>query len=271
MDLTPPTASANAAVSGVGRLAAPTARAELTERLARFDALTSTILDPSGQTPKEQQLQALQALQGLSASGQLVGLDPDRRQLLDQASFESEIGKRAQDLSRQLGQAVNNAGQVGGASAALRAAQKTFDSLAAPDQEVLFATTLNAADRTGARPHANAQAWRQNTEAQVKVVDYLTAAGVVGPNGQLDHRAAATKSGDVKFDAALKLSLRRDNTSPEWTSSVLALFGADRAPDRVQLSPEAQKLTAQAPAAKSTAAPPAADAYRAGSVISRSV
>lgn len=270
MDLTPPNASVSAAVAGGVRPAVATARVDLTERLARFDALTATVLDPSGHSSEDQQIQAYQALQGLSVSGQLVGLDPDRRKLLDQATFESDIGKRAQDLSRQYIQAVNTAGQAGGASAALRAAQAAFDSLPASDQAVLFATTLNAADRSGAQPHANVQAWRDNTAAQLRIVDYMNAAGVVGPNGQLDHRAAAARSGDVKFDAALKLSLRRDNNSADWTRSVLALFGADRAPDRVDLSPEARKLAAEAPAAKPSTAP-AADTYRAGSLVSRSI
>ncbi|WP_293901975.1 hypothetical protein, partial [Phenylobacterium sp.] len=142
--------------------------------------------------------------------------------------------------------------------------------LSAADQNLLFRATLGAADRTGAAPFADVQAWRDNTAAQLKMVNYMQDAGVVGANGMLDHAAAVRKSGDAQFAAALKLSLRRDNNSTGWTQSVLQLFGGDRAKDRVDLSPEARKLVSGAAPAAAAPASPAATPYRAGSLISTS-
>lgn len=235
------------------------------ERMARFDALSSTVLD--GSAAEDQRVQAYQSLQSMSASGQLIGIEDDRRQALDQATFDSEIGQRAQQLSKGYIQSVNAAGQSGGASAALKAALSSFDGLSNSDQNILFATTLNAPDRLGSRPYADAQAWRDNTDAQSKIVDHMQASGVVGPNGQLDYRAAA-KSDDAKLAAALKLSQRRDNNSPDWTRSVQQLFGASRAPDRVDLSPAAQSFVDQSPPAQTS--PASAAPYKAGSLISTS-
>jgi hypothetical protein len=245
---------------------------DLATRIARFDELSATVLDASGKSTEDQQLAAYQALHTLSVTGQLIGIEEDRRKVLDQATFESDIGKRSQQLSKGYIQSMNAALEAGGGAAgALKAALSTFDNLSSSDQNVLFATTLNAADRTGAAPHADAQAWRENTSAQLKVVDYMKSAGVVGANGQLDHKAAAAKAGDAKFASALRLSLRRDNNSADWTRSVLQLFGADRAADRVDLSPAAKQLVAQSPPAASTptATAPTDAPYRAGTLISR--
>ena len=139
------------------------------------------------------------------------------------------------------------------------------------DQNILFATSINAPDRLGARPYADIGAWRDNADAQAKIVDYMQARGVVGANGQLDHRAAAARPDDAKLAAALKLSQRRDNTSADWTRSVQQLFGGDRAPDRLDLSPAARQLLATA-TATATAAPaaPKAQTYKTGSLVSTS-
>ena len=142
-----------------------------------------------------------------------------------------------------------------------------FDALPPADQKILFATTLNAADRLGGRPYADAAAWRANTEAQGRMVDYMAAAGVVGANGRLDYRAAAARSDDPKLAAAVKLSQRRDNNSADWTRAVMQLFEGERAPDRLDLSPAARKLIDAAPAPAPTA--PQAAPYRAGLLVSR--
>jgi hypothetical protein len=239
---------------------------DLSERTARFDALSSTVLDTSGRYSDSERLKAYSDLHTLSATGGLIGIEDDRRKVLDQVTFDSDIGQRAQQLSQSFIQAVNTGGQSGGASGALKAAKGAFDNLSSSDQAILFATTLNAADRLGQQPYANVQAWRDNTEAQSQMVDYMQASGAVGANGQLDYRAAAAKSADPKFAAALKLSQRRDNNSADWTQSVLSLFTAARAPDRVELSPEAQKLVGT-PAP--SAAPAPAAPYKAGTLISR--
>ena len=244
---------------------------DLPTRLARFDELSATVL-AGGKAGEAQQLQAYQALQAMSSNGQLIGIEDDRRKVLDQATFDSDIGRRVQQVSKAFVQTVNAAGRAdGGAAGALQAALSAFDDLAGSDQNILFAAALNATDRTGSRPFADAQAWRDNTAAQLKVVDYMSAAGVVGANGRLDHRAAATKAGDAKFAEALKLSLRRDNTSADWTRSVQQLFGADRAADRVDLSPAARKLVSQLPSAEPASAPLSAPevTYRTGTIISR--
>ena len=109
-----------------------------------------------------------------------------------------------------------------------------FDNLSSSDQDLLFQTTINVAGRTGAKPYADASAWRANVDAQAKVVGFMKDAGVVGA---LDQKAAQAKAAsDPKFAAALRLSLRSDNNSPEWTGAVTQLFGRESPQDRVQLS-----------------------------------
>lgn len=271
MDLSISNPTSNAAAPTGVRAVVGQAPPDLDTRLARFDELSATVLDASGKSTEDQQLTAYQALHALSVTGQLIGIEDDRRKVFDQATFDSDVGRRSQQLSKRYIQSVNAAGQSDGAVGALKAALSNFDSLSSSDQNVLFATTLNAADRTGAKPYADAQAWRDNTSAQLKMVDYMQSAGVVGANGRLDHKAAASKAGDAKFASALRLSLRRDNNSADWTASVQQLFGADRAADRVDLSPAAQQLVAQpaAAAVPSSSAAPAAVPYRAGTLVSR--
>lgn len=274
MDLSISNPTSNAAgPTGARGVAAQVQLPDLETRLARFDELSATVLDTSGKAGEDQQLQAYQALQTMSATGQTIGIEDDRRKVLDQATFDSPIGQRAQRLSKAFFQSVNAAGRSDdGASGALKAALSAFDKLSGSDQNVLFATTLNA-DRTGSRPFADPQAWRDNTEAQLKMVDYMSAQGVVGANGRLDHRAAAAKAGDAQFAQALKLSLRRDNNSADWTQAVQQLFGASRAADRVDLSPAARKLVTQLPSADAASTPLAAPEtpYRAGTLVSRRV
>lgn len=253
-----PPVAAVAAVSGPPDFAA---------RVGRFDTLSAAASDTSAGL--EQRLSAWADLQAMSVSGGMVGLDAQRRQQLDQITYDSDIGQRAQTLSRGYVQTVNAAGQSGGPAAALRAATAQVDSLSAPDKAILFAATLNAADRSGARPYADLQAWRDNTDAQLRMVDYMQQSGVVGADGRLDYRAAAARAvSDPQFAQALRLSQRRDNTSVDWTSSVQGLLGGGaRSPDRLDLSPEARaRLDAAPPPAP--AAPQAAP-YRAGSLVSR--
>jgi hypothetical protein len=266
MDVT----TSNSFVDPVARAAAPLgaaqARPDYAARTARFDELAGAVLDTSGRFTETQRVEAYQTLQTLSATGQLIGVEDDRRKVLDQVTFESDISRRAERLSASFIQSVNVAAQSGGAGGALEAAAAAFGALSPSDQTILFATTLNAADRTGARPFADIQAWRDNTSAQLKMVDYLKTAGVVGVDGRLDHRAAAARSDDVKLAAALKLSLRRDNNSADWTQSVLRLFGGERRPDRIDLSPAAQKALDAAPGLRSRPEPAP---YRAGELVSR--
>ena len=156
----------------------------------------------------------------------------------------------------------------GGADAALQAAVANVDSLSTADRDLLFQTSLNVPDRNGVAPFASVQAWRENSAAQARMVGVMKDAGVIGANGVLDQKAAQAKAAaDPKFAAALQVSLRRDNTSPEWTQAVSQLFGADRAPDQVELSAEARSVMAQTPAARTA---PAAQptAYRQGSIVS---
>lgn len=252
------------------RAAAGRAQPDFAERMSRFDTLSSTVLDTSGQYSEDQRVQAYQTLQSMSVTGKLIGLDDDRRKTLDQATFSSDIGQRSQDLQRSFIQAVNTAGQSGGAAGALKASLAAFDGLSTSDQNILFSTGLNAMDRTGAKPYGDAQGWRDNTDAQLKVVSYMRDAGVIGANGALDQRAASTKAAsDPQFAAALKLSLRRDNNSASWTQSVLKLFGASRTQDRVELSPEAQKAMSAYPTSVAASTIPAPQpAYRQGSIVS---
>lgn len=254
-------------VTGV-RAASGVASADYATRMARFDTLSATVNDASGRTGEAQRAEAYQALQAMSAGGELAGIDAERRKVLDQVTFDSDIGRRAQALGRDFVQTLNAAKQAGGPQAALQAVTGRFDSLSSSDQDLLFQTTINVADRTGAKPYADAGAWRANMDAQAKVVGFMKDAGVVGANGALDQKAAQAKAAaDPKFATALRLSLRSDNTSAEWTEAVGQFFGRAAPKDRVQLSDAAQQMLDASPAAPTAAAPPATP-YREGSITS---
>lgn len=242
--------------------------ADYATRMAEFDTLSATVNDTSGKVGDAQRAEAYQALQAMSSGGRLAGIDPERRKVLDQATFESDIGQRAQALGRDFVQALNSARQAGGPQAALQAASDRFDSLSSADRDLLFQTTINVADRSGAKPYADATAWRENVDAQAKVVGFMKDAGVVGAGGALDQKAAQAKAAtDPKFATALRLSLRSDNTSPEWTQAVSQFFGRAAPQDKVQLSDAAQQALAASPTPAPAAAPPATP-YRQGSIAS---
>lgn len=250
------------------RAASGVTSADYAVRMAQFDTLSATVNDISGKTGEAQRVEAYQSLQAMSAGGQLAGIDPERRKVLDQATYDSDIGQRAQALGRDFVQTMNAARQGGGPGAALQAVADRFDRLSSPDRDLLFQTTINVADRSGTKPYADASAWRANIDAQAKVVDFMKAAGVVGANGALDRKAAQAKSAaDPKFATALRLSLRSDNNSPEWTQAVSQFFGRAEPQDKVQLSDAAQAALASMPAAATTPATPATP-YRQGSIAS---
>ena len=237
-------------------------------RLAQFDSLSATVLDAGGGVNDAQRTQAYQALQSMSGGGQLIGLDDSRRKILDQATYDSDIGKRAQALGRSFVQTLNAASQSGGPQAALQAVASSYDNLSAADQDLLFQTTINMPDRTGARPYPDAASWRANVDAQAKVVGFMRDAGVVAANGVLDQKAAQARAAeDPKVAEALRLSLRRDNNSAEWTQSVMQLLGGSAPRDTVQLSEAAQTFLASAPQ-QAGATAPAPSAYRQGSIAS---
>jgi len=252
------------------RYAATRAAPDYGARQQRFDDLTATVLDTSGKSSDDQRVQAYETLHSLSVTGQLIGVGDDRAKVYDQITSDSDVGRRAQALQQQFGQAVNGAVQAGGPQAALKAVASSFDALSPSDQNLLFRTTINAADRTGAKPYADVQAWRDNVDAQQKMVGFMKSAGVVTGNGALDQKAAAAKAvSDPKFAAALRLSLRRDNNSSDWTQAVIQLFGGNAPKDTVQLSDAAKQYLSAAPANAAAPAAPAEPAYTQGSIISR--
>ena len=268
MDVTSSNSAAYSPALVSARAAAAPATPDYATRMSRVDELSATVLDTSGKTGDDQRVQAYQTLQAMSAGGQLVGIDDDRRKVLDQATFDSDIGQRAQALGKSFVQTLNAATQSGGPQAALQAVASRFDSLSSGDRDLLFQTTINVPDRTGAKPYADAAAWRSNVDAQAKVVGFMKDAGVVGANGVLDQKAAQAKAvADPKFAQALRLSLRRDNNSPDWTQSVMQLLGGSTPQDKVQLSDAARKFMSATPG---TAAPatPTPTAYRQGSIAS---
>lgn len=268
MDVTSSNTAVYAAAPIRARLAPGPATPDHAARMARVDELSATVLDTSGKANDDQRVQAYQMLQAMSAGGQLNGIDDDRRKVLDQATFQSDIGQRAQALGKAFVQTLNTATQSGGPQAALQAAANGFDNLSSSDQSLLFQTTINVADRTGAKPYADIAAWRSNIDAQAKVVGFMKDAGVVGPNGALDQKAAQAKAAaDPKFAAALRLSLRRDNNSPDWTQSVMQLLGGSAPQDKVELSDAARAYMGNA-ASPTVAATPSAPAYRQGSIAS---
>lgn len=268
MDATSSNISAYPAALVSARAAAGPATPDYATRMARFDDVSATVLDTSGKASDDERAEAYQTLQSMSAGGQLIGLDDDRRKVLDRATFDSDIGQRAQALGKSFVQTLNAATQSGGPQAALQAVASGFDNLSSSDQNLLFKTTINVADRTGAKPYADAAAWRSNIDAQAKVVGFMKDAGVVGANGALDQKAAQAKAAaDPQFAAALRLSLRRDNNSPDWTQAVMQLFGGAAPKDTVQLSDAARKFlsTTAGPAPSAT---PSGPAYRQGSIAS---
>ncbi|WP_293905811.1 hypothetical protein, partial [Phenylobacterium sp.] len=138
MDATSPNTAASAAAYVSARAALGRTQPDFADRMTRFDDLSGTVLDANGKSTDDQRVQAYQSLQTMSVTGQLIGIEDDRRKVLDQATFDSDIGQRAQQLSSGFIQSVNAAAQAGGAAAGLKAAQASFDSLSAADQNLLF-------------------------------------------------------------------------------------------------------------------------------------
>lgn len=231
----------------------------------RFRSLATTVLGLDGQAADETRLKAYADLQSMATTGQLRGVGGDDRKLIQQATTDSDIGRRSAQLQKSHIEAMNSGMAAGGPGAAIRAAISSFDSLTNSDQAILFQAGLNAADRTGAKPYSDAQGYRENLAAQLKMVNFMKASGAVGPNGALDTRTASAKVADPKFAAALKLAYAPDNTSAAWTQKVQSLFGADMPKDRVELSPEALRLAGPA----QEAGPAPAKPYAQGSVVSR--
>lgn len=232
----------------------------------RFRDLATTVLGLDGQASDETRVKAYADLQSMANTGQLRGLADADRQLIQRATADSDIGQRSAQLQKSHIGAMNAGFAAGGPAAAIKAAISSFESLSGSDQAILFQAGLNAADRTGAKPYNDAQGYRENLGAQLKMVNFMKASGAVGPSGALDAKVASAKAADPKFAAALKLAYAPDNTSAAWTQRVQSLFGADMPKDRVELSPDARKLMGgSAP----DAAPAGAPAYTQGSIVSR--
>ncbi|WP_421937821.1 hypothetical protein [Phenylobacterium sp.] len=77
------------------RAASGVTSADYATRMAEFDTLAATVNDASGKAGEAQRVEAYQALQAMSAGGKLAGIDPERRKVLDQATYDSDIGQRA--------------------------------------------------------------------------------------------------------------------------------------------------------------------------------
>jgi len=231
----------------------------------RFKELTSAVLDQSGKLSEEQRVQAYQDLHTMAVSGQLRGMSEDDRKVYENASTGSDIGKRSQQLQTAYIQSVDVARQAGGAKAALSAALSSYDALSSSDQNVLFKTGINAADRTGKTPYADVQGWRDNINAQQQMLSYMQSSGALDAGGVLKSDVAASKSAeDPTFAAATKLSQVKDNNSAAWTQAVLSLFKVNSPTDKVNLSDDAKKIVGDVPASTSRG-------YTEGSLASKKV
>jgi hypothetical protein len=251
MDVSNPTAAV-AAPAAVDPGAASRGAPDYAERLDRFKALSSTVLDTSGKVSEADQLDAYKAITRMKVTGQMLGME-EMRATLHVVDFESAIGQKAQALQKSHMASVMAAAQSGGAAGAIRAALADIDGLSKADQNVLFGS-LKGPDRTGASEHASVEAWRDNLDAQLQLVNSLR------PNGQFDPGLA--EKGDPKFDQALALSRVKSNTSADWTAAVLKLFESDPNLDRVDLSPSARTVVGD------IEEPSKAQTYRPGSVAS---
>lgn len=260
-------------VSSTAPLQAGAARAAvdgsaLAINLDRLHGLASMVLDTSGKASDGVRLQAYKALHAMGVTGQLHGMSQSDAKLFHQATGASDIGQTSAELQRSYLSAAKAGAQAGGAALAITAAVAHFDTLPAGDQNLLFQTGINAVDRTGAKPFEDVQAWRDNMAAQHQMVSYMQQSGAVGANGGLDRNAAAIKTGDPKFAAALDLSLDRNNTSADWTAKVTQLLGGRAPADKVELSDAAKAIVANLPSSPSSYAP--SEPYRQGSVVSTS-
>lgn len=228
---------------------------DFADKISRFQSRANTVLD-AGASGADR-LQAYQDVFRMAVNGDLLGMRDDDRALYDAATSKSDIGQRAYQLQESYIGVVNAAGRTGGAAAAIMAGLANFDGLSTPDQQILFKGGINAPGQTGASPYGGVQAWRDNMDAQLKMISYMR------PDGVFDPGIASKKANDPKFAEAVTLANDQNNNSASWTQKVLALFGGDAPKDRIDLSDAARAAIGPRPG---PAPIPQAAPYREGSL-----
>ena len=133
---------------------------------------------------------------------------------------------------------------------------KAYDTFSAPDRKVIFSTSINAPQLGGARPYADEADWRNVKAASYKLSKYVE-----------DNRTSESDQSspqNVQMQKALELLQSRQQDTG-WAKQIADLFGGrGDIKDRIDLSPEAQKLVGDLSPKTTTSAP-----YVQGSIASK--
>ncbi|MFN3537353.1 MAG: hypothetical protein ACK4Y4_07915 [Brevundimonas sp.] len=204
---------------------------KLPEKVSRFQALASTVLDTSGKFSEAERVQAYVSAVEMAVTGQMKGMGNAGLDLFAEVN-RSDIVQKSLQLQRDMSAAVMPISMTGDGPGSARAALAFYDGLSSSDQSLLFQLSINAPQRDGKR-FTSVQGWRDNMNAVIQLGEYTQA------NRDLINSGATSKADDPKFAAALKLGRANDIGSATWSSMVLKLFEAPR--DRIDLSEDARR------------------------------
>ena len=230
---TAPASDAIATTSGTATTDASASPYETNRALV--EQLKATLNDKSGKFSADEQLAALSSIQDLWVNGQLKGATHDESLSVGQALTDSAMGQKVKALQDSY-VAKYQAYRFQGGATAIRGQVEAFDSFSADDQKVLFNGGINAS-LMGGKPYANEADWRNVKASAYKLSKYV--------EDTQASEAAPGSSKDVQMQKALKL-LQSGQQNTAWAKQISDLFGGrEEIKDRVDLSPEAQKLVGQ--------------------------
>lgn len=222
------------ATTGASTASAPSVSPYETNR-ALVEQYKATLNDTSGKFSADEQLAALSSIQDLWANGQLKGANHEESLSVGQALTDSAMGKKVKALQDNY-VAKYQAYRFQGGATAIRGQVEAFDSFSAEDRKILFNGGINAS-LMGGKPYANEADWRN-----VKASAYKLSKYVEDQTSQADSTSAKSE----QMQKALKL-LRSSQQDSAWAKQIADLFGArGEIKDRVDLSPEAQRLVGRA-------------------------
>ena len=222
---------------------------------SKVELLKATLNDTSGGASTDQQLEAFNSLNEMIVRGELKGMSHDDEVNLGKAMYETPTGKNVLEVQANFMTTFNAIRHRGTAENVIDQV-KAYDTFSAPDRKVIFSTSINAPQLGGARPYADEADWRNVKAASYKLSKYVE-----------DNRTSESDQSspqNVQMQKALELLQSRQQDSG-WAKQIADLFGGrGDIKDRIDLSPEAQKLVGDLSPKTTTSAP-----YVQGSIASK--
>ncbi|CAL4866564.1 hypothetical protein MMA231_00807 [Asticcacaulis sp. MM231] len=144
---------------------------------ARFRRLTNVLSDDQGTYTFEERLAAMQALNGMAASGELRGIDARSARLYRELTANSELAQREAAISQDEVKAVVRA--IEDHSSPHDAQAAFFDTLSEEDKAVHFSLNANAIDPHGHQPYVTLEQYRQKLKTPDAAEDTLAPGSLI--------------------------------------------------------------------------------------------